>query len=275
MHHSWHNYDVAAATPGIAAIQAELARRSAAILTLPQAIPELRYAEGDRGIMAVMPAACGATRPIVAFVHGGGWASGCPRERFHPASAFADAGCVWAAIGYPLRPTATMVEMISAVRAAIDHLRNNADSVGGDPGRIHLVGHSAGAMLAAAAACIPGTAKMLSGLTLISGVLDLRPLLVNDSPYDLGLTGSEAEALSPLPGRLPDTPMVIALADGDPPGMKAQMLALHLSRPAGGSRLVYRHGRNHLSILNDLTDPDSILFQAILEQATRSAAHPG
>ncbi|WP_157813746.1 alpha/beta hydrolase [Sinorhizobium meliloti] len=252
----------------------EFAQRSATILALPQVIPELRYAEGDKGIMAVMPAACGASLPIVAFVHGGGWASGHPRERFHPASVFADAGCVWVAIGYPLRPGAILAEMIAAVREAIDHLHSNADSIGGDPDRIHLVGHSAGAMLAAAAACAPETAKMLSGLTLISGVLDLRPLLAGDKAYDLGLTDVEAEALSPLPERLPDIPIVIALADGDPPGMKAQMLHLHLSRPPRGSKLVYLHGCNHLSILSHLCDPDSVLFKAILQRVTRSAAHP-
>jgi acetyl esterase/lipase len=88
-------------------------------------------------------------RPVMLFVHGGVWAAG---ERFHYAPMAvrcAQAGIISAVISYTLYPEAKVPTMVGEVEAALDWTLDNISRYGGDPSRIILVGHSAGAQLSA------------------------------------------------------------------------------------------------------------------------------
>ena len=88
--------------------------------------------------------------PVLLFVHGGGWSIG---DKAHAAAAKASwansKGWAFASTNYRLVPQATVEQQAADVASAIAWLRANAAKEGLDPDRIVLMGHSAGAHLAA------------------------------------------------------------------------------------------------------------------------------
>ena len=87
-------------------------------------------------------------RPLVLFVHGGGWNSGSRSmgEGFLPL--FAGGGAVSGTLSYRLSRDAPYPAALEDVAAAVAWIRTNAESFGVDPNRIAIWGHSAGAHLA-------------------------------------------------------------------------------------------------------------------------------
>ena len=87
-------------------------------------------------------------RPLVLFVHGGGWTQGnrSMGEGFLPL--FAGGGAVAGTLSYRLAQDAPYPAALQDVAAALAWIRTNAESLGVDPDRIAIWGHSAGAHLA-------------------------------------------------------------------------------------------------------------------------------
>ena len=90
----------------------------------------------------------GGPWPGLIFVHGGGWQEG---DKAPLAVNPAEAGFLVASINYRLFPAYRFPAMIEDVKCAIRYLRTHASRYNLDPGRIGLIGHSAGAHLAALA----------------------------------------------------------------------------------------------------------------------------
>ncbi|MFO6445705.1 alpha/beta hydrolase [Erythrobacter sp. NE805] len=89
--------------------------------------------------------------PLVLFVHGGGWKRGSKNNatsRALPAHML-EQGYAFASIDYRLVPRNTVEEQARDVAAALAHLLKRAESLGIDPTRVVLTGHSAGAHLVA------------------------------------------------------------------------------------------------------------------------------
>lgn len=86
-------------------------------------------------------------RPIVLYVHGGGWMAGSKAQSFLQPLALVPQGFVYASANYRLRPAATVAEMAQSVADAAGWLTRHAVEFGGDPHTLFLVGHSAGAHL--------------------------------------------------------------------------------------------------------------------------------
>ncbi len=85
--------------------------------------------------------------PIVLYLHGGGWFVGDKTQSFLQPLAFVPEGFVYASANYRLGPAATVAEMVQSAADAVGWLVRNADEFGGDPHRLFLIGHSAGAHL--------------------------------------------------------------------------------------------------------------------------------
>lgn len=94
--------------------------------------------------------------PLVVFIHGGAWRMGDKAiATGEKAAFFRSEGYAFAAINYRLVPKASVEEEADDVAAAVAALRGRAPELGIDPSRIALVGHSAGAHLAALVASDP------------------------------------------------------------------------------------------------------------------------
>jgi len=102
-------------------------------------------------------AAAGDNRPLVVYVHGGGWIRGDKSNRIaDKAELFTSLGYVFASVNYRLSPDPPDTSDAARIRfpaqpadvgEAIGWLDRHVGEYGGDPERILLVGHSAGAQL--------------------------------------------------------------------------------------------------------------------------------
>jgi acetyl esterase len=92
--------------------------------------------------------------PAILVFHGGGWSIGSAEWAFPRARHFAALGMVAIAVQYRLSDqiSITPLDAVADAQAAFRWARENAESLGVDPGRIAAYGWSAGAHLAASAA---------------------------------------------------------------------------------------------------------------------------
>lgn len=87
--------------------------------------------------------------PVLIFFHGGSWNSGSPGDYHFVGRTFARAGYVVVLAGYRLTPDGIYPHMLEDGAKAVSWTRDNAARYGGDPERVFLIGHSAGAYTAA------------------------------------------------------------------------------------------------------------------------------
>jgi acetyl esterase/lipase len=92
----------------------------------------------------------GATNlPVVFWIHGGGWQTGDRTSVQLKPKAFAEKGFVFVSTGYRLLPNVEMIDIFRDIAKSIHWVHDHIAQYGGDPNRILVMGHSAGAQLAA------------------------------------------------------------------------------------------------------------------------------
>jgi arylformamidase len=87
--------------------------------------------------------------PVVFWIHGGGWQTGDKTDVQIKPRVFTDRGFVFVSTNYRLLPQVDMDVLIRDVAKAAGWVHKNIDRYGGDPKRLFVMGHSAGAQLAA------------------------------------------------------------------------------------------------------------------------------
>lgn len=87
--------------------------------------------------------------PVIFWIHGGGWQAGDRTSIQLKPQAFVDKGFVFVSTGYRLLPEVDMVTIFRDVAMSLGWVHKNIAKHGGDPQRILVMGHSAGAQLAA------------------------------------------------------------------------------------------------------------------------------
>ena len=101
------------------------------------------------------PASGGKGQPLILYVHGGGWSNGSHKQVAEKPAWASRNGLWFGSIGYRYLPEAPVETQAADVGAAIRKARAEAGRHGYDPNRIILMGHSAGAHLAALVASDP------------------------------------------------------------------------------------------------------------------------
>lgn len=142
----------------------------------------LPYADGPRGLLDVYAPAQAARAPVVVFWYGGSWTAGSKGAyRFVGATLAAD-GIVTVIPDYRLYPEVRFPTFLDDAATALRWVRDHIEEYGGDPERIWLMGHSAGAHMAAmlaldgrrlAAVGVPRAS--IRGLIGLSGPYALEP----------------------------------------------------------------------------------------------------
>lgn len=87
--------------------------------------------------------------PVVFWIHGGGWQTGDKTRVQQKPQWFTELGFVFVSTNYRLLPHVEMEDLIKDVAKALGWVHKNIAKHGGDPQRIFVMGHSAGAQLAA------------------------------------------------------------------------------------------------------------------------------
>lgn len=128
--------------------------------------------------------------PVVVWIHGGGWQAGDKADVQLKPAAFAGKGFVFASVNYRLLPGVDMAAVVRDVAKAVGWVHRHAAEYGGDPDRLHVMGHSAGAQLAALV-CTDDRYLKAEGVSL-SAVRGCVP--VDGDTYDVPAIIETAEA---------------------------------------------------------------------------------
>ena len=124
-----------------------------------------------------------ANAPIILMVHGGGWRIGDKdnsRVLENKVPHFIGQGFLFVSINYRMSDNVTPLDEAADVAAAVRYVQANAKSWGGDPARLILMGHSAGAHLVALLAADPakmGLASWLGTISLDSAAYDIPAIM--------------------------------------------------------------------------------------------------
>jgi acetyl esterase/lipase len=232
---------------------------------------ELSYGSDPRQVLDVYaPPLADALRPVLVFVHGGGFVRGDKDQGgglfANVLLEFAAAGWLGINVEYRLAPQAAWPAGAEDVREAVRWVHAHAAQFGGDPQRIFLFGHSAACAHCGTAVWdqrlrINGEALPLAGLILASPRVraDLRP----ENPNAAGVAAyfgsdpTQFDDRAPLLHARPDAPPTfIALAQYENPliDIYALELAHHLARlhdTLGGPipRVLQLPDHNHYSAM--------------------------
>ena len=103
--------------------------------------------------------------PVVFWIHGGGWQTGDRTNVQVKPQAFVDKGFVFVSTGYRLLTNVEMATIFRDIAKSVRWVHEHIAEHGGDPKRILVMGHSAGAQLAALI-CIDDRYLKAEGLSL-------------------------------------------------------------------------------------------------------------
>ena len=212
--------------------------------------------------------------PILLFIHGGYWKAFDKNMFQFIAERFVEKGACVVLNNYDLCPSVTMSKIISQNRSALKWIYQNAKKIGGDPGRIHVTGHSAGGHLTAMLMATNWEKynlpfDVINGATPISGLFDLEPLRVSYLNADLHMTKEECIEVSPihnLPKFMP--PTVVAVGGGETDEFRRQSRIYTDECRKNGFEVSYLEVENydHVNVVGQLRNLMSPLTSAIMYQ---------
>lgn len=103
----------------------------------------------DRQVLDLYAPADAKALPVVFWIHGGGWQAGDKSGVQVKPQFFMEKGFVFVSTNYRLLPNVDMETIIRDVAKSIRWVHDHIAEHGGDPQRLYVMGHSAGAQLAA------------------------------------------------------------------------------------------------------------------------------
>ena len=214
--------------------------------------------------------------PILMMIHGGYWYSLDKHHDSFVAEGLRPQGVATVVNNYGLAPAYRMDEIVRQNRAAAAWVWRNADSFGGDPARIHVLGQSAGGHLAtmllatdwpAFGADLP--ADLAKSAVSISGIYELEPIRLCYLNEKLGMDRAEARRNSPVAQRYPvAAPFMLVSGDIESEEYARQAAAMAVVWEAHGYPLgrLELPGFNHFTMADQLRDPASELTWAVAAQ---------
>lgn len=252
--------------------------QSALARQVPASLIDAPYGSDVRHRLDLYGGTDGGLRPVLLFVHGGGFRLGDKGDDGRWANAAvgrmaARRGMLGAVTNYRLAPDHGWPAGGEDVLAALDWLRNHAADHGGDPDCIVLMGTSAGAVHVATALQLrPDLA--VRGLILLSGLYGYTELDGKDVPY-YGDPSLYAGRMPRAAVEATQLPLMLAVAEMDPPRFQrefAGLLAARLDRHGALPRLHHGDGHNHYSLAMHLGTADQRLADAIADFVAQSCA---
>jgi acetyl esterase/lipase len=241
---------------------------------------DLKYGPAERNLLDIfMPQATATGRPVLVFVHGGAFVRGNKRL---PDSPFYDNVMLWAVkngfigvnITYRLAPQFPWPAGAEDVAAAMRWVSEQIGERGGDPSRIYLMGHSAGAIHVASYVSHPEFYKVknggVRGAIMVSAIYDLtaNPLTDPEKAY-FGSDASRYADESSLPGLLKtNIPLMAVSSELDPPVFVKQLDLFKdaaCKRPGGCARTLILPQHSHMSEVYSINTADTRLTDQILD----------
>lgn len=252
--------------PGSDKLQAYWAAEGLAYRDQLTSIKNVPYGSHPREYLdLVMPDT--SPKGLVVFVHGGYWMRTSPSDWTQLAEGARAQGWAFALPGYTLAPEASIAHITTQVTNAITIAASQVS------GPIILTGHSAGGHLVARMMCTDSAlpesvlARVKHCLP-ISGVFDLRPLLLTTMNETLQLDDAQAIAASPVLHRpCHDARLTFWVGAAERPEFLRQNKLMATMWDGLGARVAQFEdpGKHHFSVIEALREPTSPLTTALLD----------
>jgi triacylglycerol lipase len=244
---------------------------------------DLRYGADARHLLDIFQSdQPQAGKPVLVFVHGGAFMRG---ERRTGDSPFYDNIMLWAVrqgmvgvnMTYRLAPGNPWPAAQQDIQSALKWVRENIAASGGNPQRIILMGHSAGAAHVAQYLAHPqfhvAPGSGLAGAVMLSGIFDPTSAEVNPplQAY-FGKDTTLYPARSSVPGLVASqVPLLLAYAQLDPQDFHAQSEQLNAALcKAGKCPGLYKLlGHSHMSEIYSINTPDETVSSLIKQLLDR------
>lgn len=225
-----------------------------------------------------------APRPVVVFFYGGGWTSGERGDYGFVGRAFAASGFVTIIPDYRLVPQVRFPAFIEDGAQAIRWARDHAAQYGGDPQRIDIAGHSAGAYIGAMLALdrhylvdAGVEPALIRAAALLSGPYDFYPFTEQRSRDALGAWPRPLET-QPIHFVRPDAPPMLLMhgsADTVVRPRNSQRLAAALKRAGAEAELKLYSGKSHIDTIKSLSPLFRGATTALSDSVAFFDAHDG
>lgn len=233
---------------------------------------DVAYGDDAMQKIDIYTPAKGRNLPIAVFFHGGGFVNGDKKDYANVPSYLSQHGIVAVNVNYRLAPKVTWPAESQDVAAVVAFLKKNAKQYGGDPKRIVLIGHSAGANIVATYVLdkrvYPKSGPGVAAAVLVS-LPASRPSGVREQ--DRVYYGDPSVIPSRVPGPFLEKsklPMMLVTAEYDPPFLapEAYDFAGRICvRDGKCPPFVYVKGHNHISEIGSVGSPDDQLGRALAE----------
>jgi acetyl esterase/lipase len=257
-------------------------RTTALLLTLALATPlaageakvhrGLAYTEpkNERQLLDVYAPATGKNLPVAVWIHGGGWKRGDKGDVHNKPKAFVEKGFVLVSINYRFVPSVTVDQIAGDVAKAIRWTHDHARDYGGDPDTILVMGHSAGAQLAALVctddrylkaeklplsiikACVPVDGDTYDVPMQIKTVEEKRARSYRMSFGDEASQKNLSAVTHVAKGKNIPPFLILHVADHPETRAQSQRLVKVLQAAGISARAFPAEGKNHTTINNDL-----------------------
>lgn len=213
--------------------------------------------------------------PVLVFLHGGAWVRGDRKQYPFLGNRFAREGFVVVVPSYRLSPKYQHPAHVEDAASAVAWTFSNIARYGGDPDRIVVAGHSAGAHLSALLATDPQwldahriSPSRLRGVVGLSGVYDFTGAAGRATGAIFGRDPEGLRAVSPryqLTASAP--PFLITYCQFDYPTLPEQAREFHDAVRAlnRASRLVYVAGETHVTEILSIVKEGDATVRAMLE----------
>lgn len=226
------------------------------------------YGNGPRqtlDIWAPDHAQQGDRLPVIVFFYGGGWNSGERASYGFVGRALAQKGFVVVIPDYRLTPKAHWPDFLEDSAAAVAWTHRYIDGLAGDPDRIALMGHSAGAYNAVMLGLDPTWLRaaksdpaILRGVAGLAGPYDFLPMEKGGLAEKAMGKVKPAEKTQPIAYARGDAPP-LWLASGDEDATvrprNSQNLAAAIEKAGGSATLRLYPGIGHTGIVMALSAP--------------------
>lgn len=253
-------------------IVADIAARSAATrATVPM---QANIAYGNAASEALdlfFPAEAATLRPVHIFIHGGYWRAFSKNDYSMVANTVVAAGAIAVIVDYALMPAVRMATLVDQVRRAKQWVLDNIAQYGGDPAKLTISGHSAGAHLATTLFQHDRGPSRVQSALLLGGLYDLKPLQKSFLKDEIALTDDEVAAFTPMKKQYDAGTSVMVLVgarETAPFHQQANSFArkLYGQGLAVSQRIVV--SRNHMDSARDLGVPHSLTGRYLAELIT-------
>lgn len=211
--------------------------------------------------------------PIFFFIHGGYWKTLDKRSHRFAANPFLKNGCAAVNVNYRLAPDVSIDDIVDDVARSIRWTYAHAHEFHGDPNRIYVAGHSAGAHLALMSYLRlieqeESIAQAIRCAYCISGLYDLDLPMRSYLNAELNLYPRIARACSPLARTALNVcaPLRFQVGSEETEVFISQTNLIHQLAVASGAdtSMSSIEGRHHFDILYELGDPMGRLSRELL-----------